>query len=192
MKISALPAANSFFNSGSLVPVVVDPSGTPTTQRGTVAGLMNAMGIFTCKKTSDQTFNSTTPVDVTQLSFPVSASHYYKFEFFVLVRSEVSATTGVAVAVTTPAFIRFGATARAIIAADGTGAEFQGAMTTSGDAVIPTAVPAINTDYLHIVEGVLLPSANGTLQMQARTETGTLQVNVRQGSIGILWDLGTT
>ena len=78
---------------------------------------------------------------------------------------------------------------RTMIAADGAGGEFQGAISSSGDAVVPTAVPAINTDYLAIVEGLLLPSADGTLQLRARTETGTTIVTVRQGSIGMLYTL---
>ena len=68
---------------------------------------------------------------------------------------------------------------------------YDGAVTASADVVIPTAVPAINTDYVLIVEGNILPSADGTVQLQARTETGTTNVIVRQGSYGFLWDLGT-
>lgn len=86
---------------------------------------------------------------------------------------------------------RFGGTMSTIFAADGSAALWVGAISSSGDAVIPTAVPAINTDYLMVVEGLLLPSASGALQLQARTETGTTNVIVRQGSIGWLWDHGT-
>lgn len=137
------------------------------------------------KKSSDQTFNSATPANVTSLSFSVTSGVYYHFKFVCLVRSD-TATVGVRATVTIPAVTRFGATMRTIIAADGAGAEFQGAITASADAVVPTAVPAINTDYILIVEGCILPSANGTLQLQAATETGTTVVTVRQGSVGIL------
>jgi hypothetical protein len=147
-------------------------------------------GGSTCKKTSDQTINTATATNVSGLSFSLTANRYYRFQFLCLVRSD-TATVGIAATVTTPALTRFGATIRTIIAADGAGAEFQGAVSASADAVIPTAVPAINTDYLLEVEGIVIPSANGTLQLQARTETGTTVVTVRQGSMGFLWDLGT-
>lgn len=130
-----------------------------------------------------------TATNVTQLSFAVTANRHYVFRFMLLVQSN-TATVGVAATVTIPTATRFGATMSTIFAADGSAAAFVGAISSSGDAVIPTAVPAINTDYLMVVEGVLIPSANGTLQLQVRTETGTTNVVVRQGSIGYLTDHG--
>lgn len=122
---------------------------------------------------------------MTSLSFAVTSGVYYHFRFVLLVRSD-TATVGIRTTVTIPAITRFGATAKTMFAADGAGGGWQGAITASGDAVIPTAVPAINTDYLLTVEGLILPSANGTLQLQAATETGTTVVTVRQGSMGFL------
>jgi hypothetical protein len=139
---------------------------------------------------ADQTFNSATPANVTSLVFPVVSGRYYSFRFTTLVRSD-TLTVGIRSTVTTPTFTIFGATACTIFAADGAGAEFCGAITASGDAVIPTAVPAINTDYVLVIEGTILPSANGNVQVQAATETGTTVVTVRQGSVGVLTDFGT-
>jgi hypothetical protein len=141
------------------------------------------------KKTADQTFNSATPANVTGLSFAVVAGRYYRYEFWVIVRSD-TATVGVALGVTYPAVTRAAATGMGLIAS-GAGGSFDTAITASGGHVIPAAVPAINTDYLAKVEGIIVPSANGTLQLQARTETGTTVVTVRQGSCGFLWDMGT-
>ena len=141
------------------------------------------------RKAADQTFANATLANVSDLSFAVVAGRYYHFRFVLLVRSN-TATVGVKLSVTVPAFTRFGARAGHPVAVDGVGCEFFGAITASGDAVIPTAVPAVNTDYLAVVEGLLLPSANGTLQLQAATETGTTQVIVRQASVGFLTDLG--
>ena len=141
------------------------------------------------RKTADQTFANATLANVSDLSFAVVTGRYYHFRFVLLVRSN-TATVGVKLSVTVPAFTRFGARAGHPVAVDGVGCEFFGAITASGDAVIPTAVPAVNTDYLAVVEGLLLPSANGTLQLQAATETGTTQVIVRQASVGFLTDLG--
>jgi hypothetical protein len=141
------------------------------------------------KKTADQTFNSATPANVTSLSFAVVAGRYYRYEFWVIVRSDTS-TVGVALGVTYPAVTRAAATGMGLIAS-GAGGSFDTAITASGGHVITTAVPVINTDYLAKVEGLIVPSANGTLQLQARTETGTTVVTVRQGSCGFLWDMGT-
>ena len=136
--------------------------------------------------TADQNFIATAPANVTGLSFAVTSGVYYTFKFVLLVRSALIGT-GVRATVTIPAATSFGATGRTMFAADGAGGEWQGAITTSGDAVIPTAVPVVLTDYTWIIEGVLLPSANGTLQVQAGTETGAGPVTVRNGSCGLLW-----
>jgi hypothetical protein len=147
------------------------------------------LGPSTVKLAADQTFSSATAANVTGMSFAVVSGRTYRFRFLCLVQSN-TATVGVAATVTIPAATRFGAVARTPIAADGTAAVFHGAISSSGDAVVPTAVPAINVDHLLEIEGILIPSANGTIQLQARTETGTTPVIVRQGSIGMLWDLG--
>lgn len=141
-------------------------------------------------KSADQTFNSATPADVSGMNFSVASGRYYEFRFLVLFRSD-TATVGIGLAVTVPGVTRFGYTVRTMIAADGAGGELQGAGTASDDAVLGSAVPAINTDYIAEVVGVIVPSANGTLQLRARTETGTTNVVVRQGSVGYLWDHGT-
>lgn len=141
------------------------------------------------RKAADQTFNSATPANVSDLVFALTSGRYYKFSFTLLVRSD-TLTVGVAASITHPGATRFGATVRTIFAADGAGAEFGGAVTASDDAVVPTAVPAINTDYILEIEGVILASASGNLQVRARTETGTTVVTVRQASCGMLYDLG--
>ncbi len=84
------------------------------------------------------------------------------------------------------------AAGRAVLtAADAAAGRWYGEITSSDDAVVPTAIAAINTDYLLKIEGIAVPSASGNLQVRARTETGTTIVTVRQGSYGMLWNLGT-
>lgn len=170
--------------------------GTNTTQVSTTAFVAAAIaaippsgGPQTCKKSADQTFSSATPANVTGMSFPVVSGRYYHFRFVVLFQSN-TATVGIGISVTHPGATRFGATVESMIAADGAGGVLQGAVTASDDAVLGTAVAVINTDYLATVEGVFLASANGTLQLRARTETGTTPVIVRQGSVGFLTDMG--
>lgn len=157
-----------------------------TTIAGRVQGveLLGAVHLAT-----DQLFSSATPADVRGLALPVRAGRIYRFEFACIVRSD-TITVGVAASITYPPAARFAATMRTMFAADGAGGEWQGAITASDDAVVPTDVPAANTDYELRIDGVIAPSATGTLQLRARTETGTTTVTVRAGSMAFLWDLG--
>jgi hypothetical protein len=149
-----------------------------------------ASGLSSVRKAADQTISVATPTNVTDLVFALTSGRYYRFHFILLVQSN-TLTVGVAASVTHAGATRFGATVRAPFAADGAGAEWQGAITASDDPVVPTAIPAINTDYVLEISGVILASANGNLQVRARTETGTTNIVVRQASCGMLWDLGT-
>ena len=137
------------------------------------------------RKTADQTKTDGTLVNATDLSFAVSANTTYRFKFGLIFRSTV-ATVGLKCTVTFPAVTVFAATARIPIAADGAGMEWQGAISSSGDAVTGSAVPAINVDYFAVVEGVIRPSANGTLQLQFAAETTGATVTLKANSIGEL------
>lgn len=176
-------------NSGVLAPARI-ASGTPDGTRfacgdGTWKAPPGGGGITRATKTLDQALTSATPTNVTDLSFAVSAGVAYYFRFAVIFRSP-TATVGIQLGLTFPAATVFSARACIPIAADGAGCEIQGALTSSGDMVIGTAVPVINTDYTAIVDGVIVPTANGTLQLRAATETGVGPVTVRQGSCGLL------
>jgi hypothetical protein len=141
--------------------------------------------------TSGQTFTSTTPADVTGLSFSVTSGRHYHYEFICLVRTDTTAC-GVVFTVTIPTFTNFGGAVSLNIAADGTAAEFVGAITSSGDQVVGTAMVATGTDYVAIVEGIIVPSANGTLQLQCARETNASSptITVSRGSMGRLYNLG--
>jgi hypothetical protein len=141
------------------------------------------------KKTVDQTANVVALADVTSLVFPLVAGRTYKFEFTIAYRTAVL-TTGIALSVAVPAFTTLAATARSLFAVDGSGAEFIGAITASNDTVIATAVPVANTDYMAKVEGIIVPSANGNVQLRFASEVGASLVTIRAGSVGLLYDLG--
>jgi hypothetical protein len=156
-----------------------------------VLGLSGVSNPLSAKKTSDQIFSVPTPANVTGMSFAVTGGHYYRFHFMVVFRSP-TASVGVKLAATCPALPTcFAYTARIMTGGDGAGAERQGSGTTSGDVVIGTGVASTNTDYIAEVLGVLIPSAGGTLQLQAANETGAVTVIIRQGTLGYLWDHGT-
>jgi hypothetical protein len=140
-------------------------------------------------KTTDQTFATASLAAVTSLVFAASANRAYLVELDLVFRSD-TLTVGIGVALTTPSSQVIAGVGGAIIAADGAAAMLDGAATTSGDAIISTAVPAINTDYLFSARWIVCATASGNLQVQARTETGTTIVTVRRGSVMRVWELG--
>ncbi len=134
---------------------------------------------------ADQNFASSTVANVTDMSFIITNASYSQFRFFLLVRNS-SLTEGAKFTLTTPALTRFGAYARAMFGNNGVSSTWEDTILSSGDAVITVNFPATATDYPVVIEGVILPSADGTLQLQAGNESGIGTVTVRQGSAGIL------
>jgi hypothetical protein len=157
-----------------------------TTQDATAGVLLPPQ--YYVKKTSDETFTSSTPSNVASLSFTVKSGVYYKFEFGIIRQSD-NILTGARFAITTPTFTRYAATARDMIAADGASAEFQATLNSSGDAMVGPSVQAANADAFSKIEGIIVPSADGTLQLQAGREGASDTITVRQGSYGILTPL---
>lgn len=135
--------------------------------------------------TSDVTNSSSfTVTAVTQLAIPVVAGRTYRYEFTAIYESTAT-TTGFAVSVETPdtAAGNIALAARMIIAGDGTAAEYAGAITSLGDLVIGTGVPATNTRYVCTVIGVFVCTTSGTIQPVIRRETGGgTTVTLRAGS----------
>lgn len=140
--------------------------------------------VQTTRKTSDQIIASATLADA-GLEFVLINGTYYHYKFVVLFRS-ADTTIGPKVTVSYPSVTAAGATAQILFAADGAAALWSGAITTSLDTVTATDVPVASTDYIAIIEGVILPSAAGVLKVQAANESGTTNLTVRQGSCGIL------
>lgn len=144
-----------------------------------------AGGPATCKQTAAQTSINATLVPLLGQSFDLVAGTLYHFAFYQTFRSGL-ATVGIKLGLTFPAVTRFSCLGRAPIAAAGVGCELQGFITASGGFVLSTAVPAINTDYLAILEGVIKPSANGTLQLTFSAETTGTTVTAQPESCGVL------
>ena len=130
---------------------------------------------------------STTLADTTGLVFPVVASTYYFIKFGVIWTTASATTTGIKIGATTPTFTIYAGRVSGHVAADGTAADFEGALTTSGDSVALASAEAIGTAYLAMVELMILPSANGNVQIQHAAEAAAAgAVVVKQGSFGIL------
>src|SRR5678815_3129816 len=96
------------------------------------------------------------------MALAVTNGRLYRFKATYLVQSDTT-TSGITMAVTIPAATEFAAIGRGVSAADATSGEFQGAITASDDGVAVANVQATNTTYVQYVEGMLLPSADGTL-----------------------------
>lgn len=144
-------------------------------------------GVSAVKKTSDQTMASTTLAEDTELKFPVKSGIYYQFEFKVAYTSSATAS-GLKLSVTNFSSTIFSAIAHIPAIADDEAAFWHGAITYAGDPVTGSGTPALVNVFLATVEGVLLPSADGTLQLQFASETGA-SMTMKRGSCGMLWTI---
>lgn len=143
------------------------------------------------KKSADQSTSSFAPIDDDDLWFEVEAGRCYHFRFVCAMRSAL-ATMGFRISLTFPSATVSAASARLFTSTDGPGAEAQGAILSSGDILTFNSVPAANDDYIGIIEGLIVPTASGVVQLMFSSETGSggLLVTIRRGSVGFIYDLG--
>ena len=130
---------------------------------------------------ADQTFLTTVLANATNLSFAVVASRKYSFKFHVYFTS-AAATTGIRVGLTAPASTLLSSNVVIPLAGDGAGAFFEGVINSSGDSVISTATPVLGVIYLATIEGQIIPSAGGTVQLQVSSEVNASNIVVKNGS----------
>lgn len=132
-------------------------------------------------KTADQTSTSTTVANITDLAFAVTNGSRYNVNCHLLYTSAATGT-GIRIGVTAPA----GTVALNVEtknAADGTAANFEGALTASGDVVVSTATPVAATVFAGSINGLVLPTANGTVQFTFGSEVAASAVVIRAGSV---------
>lgn len=132
-------------------------------------------------------WTTTTLADATGLVLPVLTGLYYRFKFLMLYQAAAT-TTGIKVAVTIPSATAFSAIADlpTSTAADGTANIYRGYITASADAVVGTGTPAAATTHLAELEGLILPAADGNVQLQGASEVAASNVTLKQGSVAIL------
>lgn len=164
---------------------------------GASYGLSGATGGYSrIVKTADTTaITSATPANVTvgaagggNLALPVVAGHRYRVRITWCLQSDTG-TTGWILTCTIPAKTRFALLVNCPTAADGAAAEFQGTINTSGDAVTVPNAPVTNQDLAAVADGILVPSANGSITVQIANEAGAGNVAVMEGTCLELWDL---
>jgi trimeric autotransporter adhesin len=134
------------------------------------------------KTTSDQTF-SVTALANAGLSFTVVAGATYKYKFNVLYTSAAT-TTGLRIGLTYPATTMSSALANIPgSTVDGTGFLFSGFISSSGDSVVSANSPAVSpTVMMANIEGLIIPSANGTVQLRASSEVAASNIVIKSGS----------
>jgi hypothetical protein len=183
---SASASGNSWAIRGNAVPAnsagYLYNNGSGTLSWATPGG----GGPASCKKTADQTNNTVTYADCSGLSFAVTSGVYYHFRFNLTFQTAAT-TTGIKFKFTGPTVTRFSCEANVPFAADGAGGSWQGHIAAYADSAKTTGVQLANTDNFAVVEGNILPSANGTLQLQFASEVASSNAIIRQGSNALLY-----
>lgn len=166
------------------------PSG-PTGPQGVQGPTGPLSGVSFVQTIDDSpTAITTTTATTSGLQFLLQSGITYQFKFHMIWRTGLT-TAGIRVGLMFPAASIVSGTASTITSADGTAANFVGAITTSGDGVTVTSAPVANTDFLAVIEGSIRPSANGTLHVYHAGEVATASgIILRQRSNGILWAIG--
>ncbi len=141
------------------------------------------LGLIRRKITTATTGVSTSYTDVTDLSFSVVAGTTYSFMATVL--AECSSTSGgVCLTANGPAATRFAARYEGNQTAGGsiTRSDIT-AYDTMGSLADPNTVTAANTPYVFTLQGVIVPSANGTFTLRVKRGGTTGTVAVRAGTL---------
>jgi hypothetical protein len=130
--------------------------------------------------------SSTTLSNISELAFNVTNGKQYYFEMNILFRSAASAT-GIALTLTnTTAAGTISAQVNIPIALDGTAGLFSGWVTSFGDVVTGSAVPAATTDFVAKIAGCFVCTTSGTITPQFRSEVNASQVTVQAGSFALI------
>lgn len=134
------------------------------------------------RKTADQIFSATTVVSATSMVFPVTAGVTYKYKFHVMYTSAAT-NTGMRLGLLYPAVTVATGVANIASGADGTGAYFQGVLNSSGDSVMSANSPTTSANGMYSsVEGVIVPSASGNVQLTVGTEVASSNIVIKAGS----------
>lgn len=132
--------------------------------------------VQTVKLTADRSSTSSTLANATDLFLTVSNGVYYQFQFDLLLNS-ASGAVPVEIGLTIPSKTRFAASIPG----------WNGAIRSSGDWILASnTTQTASVDYMVPLSGIILPSADGTIQVTFGSADNSTSVTVRQGSSGIL------
>lgn len=134
---------------------------------------------------SDVSNSTTSSADVTGLSFPVASGRTYKFRFVAEVASAAT-TTGVGLGVNGPTVTRI--TYRSHIPTTASTDTIAHVTGTTLDSYTASTDVASTTGNLCLLEGIVTPSADGTMILRFKSEVGASAVTVKAGSF-VEWRL---
>ena len=150
------------------------------------------------KTTVNLAKNSSVLSSIPGLAFTLTSGRYYTFEYRLIITSDTT-TVGVGLSLQTGAVNSsvnpFVAVGNMVVAAAGVGGEYQGAILASNSTLFKTAQFNPGTSLqpmLATITGSVVSSAATTLDVMIATETGTTTVGCLKGSVGFLWDCGTS
>ena len=134
-------------------------------------------------------FTATALADVTGLSFALTSGRFYSFQFWIRF-STAATTTGAQFAINAPANAYLVYRTETSLTAAAAGAPTFRTARAVNIGTASASADAINGNLLCVIQGMIQPSANGTLIVRAGTEVAASGVTVRAGSCGILMDYG--
>lgn len=133
------------------------------------------------RMTADQASSGGSVTSVSNMTFAVTAGNVYKYKFHIMYTSSAT-NSGLELGLTYPAVTTASALAN-IAAGNGAGAYYQGVIGASGATVTATstaqAAPAV---MYSTVEGVLVPTADGSVQLTFGSEIPSQTITLKAGS----------
>lgn len=134
-------------------------------------------------------FTATALADATGLSFALTSGRCYSFQFWIRF-STAATTTGAQFAINAPANSYLVYRTETSLTAAAAGAPTFRTARAVNIGTASASADSINGNLLCVIQGMIQPSANGTLIVRAGTEVAASGVTVRAGSCGILMDYG--
>lgn len=134
-------------------------------------------------------FTATALADATGLSFALTSGRFYSFQFWIRF-STAATTTGAQFAINAPANSYLVYRTETSLTAAAAGAPTFRTARAVNIGTASASADAINGNLLCVIQGMIQPSANGTLIVRVGTEVAASGVTVRAGSCGILMDYG--
>ncbi len=133
-----------------------------------------------CLLGADLTNSTTSLVDATGLSFSVVSGKTYRFKYYVVFQT-AALTTGIQLSINAPTTTVLVFNVIIPITATTNVLGYRRAVNV---ATVGTGVDVINAQLLALVEGVIVPSANGTLILRYCSEVASSAVVIKAGSHG--------
>lgn len=130
------------------------------------------------KTSADQPFTTVTLANITGLTVPVVSGVAYQLDALLAITSAAT-TTGWQFGITGPAMSSFLAVCEYQSSAT---AWTSSTLTAPGGFTLVTAAYAANTPILVRISALVNPSANGSIQLQARSEVAGSAITVRRGA----------